>query len=70
MTTNIAFTFDETEQQQAQIIVNAQDTYSGVCELKDFVRNCLKHGHKFKSADEVLEYMEKELIDIKTIYMQ
>lgn len=70
MTTNIAFTFDESEQQQAQIIINAQDVYSGVCDLQEFVRSCLNHGHKFQSAFEVLEYMEKELIDIKTIRMQ
>lgn len=70
MTTNIAFTFDETEQEQAQIIINAQETYSKVCELQEFVRSCLNHGHKFESAFEVLEYMEKDLVDIKTIYMQ
>jgi len=69
MTTNITFTFNETEEQQAQIIINAQDVHCKVSELQEYVRGCLKYGHKFTSADEVLEYMQKELFDIKTVYI-
>ena len=57
-------TFDLPEESiEHRTAIHAQDWKTVVYEISLFLRNKLKYGHEFKTADEVLEVVRKELWD-------
>lgn len=58
----ISFTLPE-EHDEHQAAIHGQDWKHIVYEVSMFLRNKLKYGHEFKSADEALEAVRTHLWD-------
>lgn len=52
------------DMEDLKIFVNARDVHFSLDDLNETLRSYLKHGHKFKSADEAIESVREEVINI------
>lgn len=52
------------ENNEWQIAVNAMDWALAVWDIQSELHKWLKYGHKFETADEAIEGVQKELFDI------
>jgi hypothetical protein len=48
------------------LATHASDFYLSLFDMDQYLRNILKYGHEFKSADEALEKVREELHEIMT----
>jgi len=68
MQTELKFTFDgenDSPSEEIKTLMNASSVINAVGELQESIRMKLKHGHTYKTADEVLEWFHEELIEIQ-----
>lgn len=74
MTTNISFSFDESDQEDARIIMNAHEVYYKLKKLLDDVtRLSIENDHKtpcneFKFPSHIFDFIKSELTNITTLY--
>jgi hypothetical protein len=59
----LAFKLPE-EADEFKLACRGREYYSFIFELDNEMRNCLKHGHKFKTANEVMEYIRELIADV------
>jgi len=59
----LAFKLPE-EADEFKLACRGQEYYSFIFELDNEMRNCLKYGHKFKSAEEVMEHIRELILDV------
>ena len=52
------------DQNEFELAAHAGDWYMTVAELDDELRNKLKYGHEFKSANKALEWTRETLLEI------
>lgn len=64
MRTELKFFLNQDEEEDAKILIKAKDVYYALEEFKEEIRQKLKHGHEFKSADDVLEWVREQVGDI------
>ncbi len=68
MKTKLTFEFDDDDGiDDPKIYIHAKDVNYGVTELRESIRSKLKHGHEFKTPDDVLEWVREELFNIKGV---
>lgn len=64
MRTELKFTFNPDEESDVKIYANAKTVSIGLWDLKQRIRTALKHGHTYKTADDVLEWIQEELFEL------
>ncbi len=47
-----------------KLAVRGREYYSFIFDLDNEMRNCLKHGHTFKSPEEVMEHIRELIADV------
>jgi hypothetical protein len=68
MKTKLTFEFDDDDGvDEPKIYIHAKDVNSAIWDLKQAIRSKLKHGHEFKTPDDVLEWVQEELFNIKGV---
>ena len=60
MIATLKFTLPE-ESNEHLLAINASKFYGALWDIDQEARGFLKHGHKFKSADEVLEWLREQI---------
>ena len=51
------------ERNEFDCCINGSDYQSALAHIDDFLRNALKHGHNFKTPEEVMEWTRNRIAE-------